>query len=186
MATSKDLMNQELIIEPESSCIMSYTEYCLDVSENLEMTNIGSEQIIQTPGDCTIETTGVNDAENEGVVTVPAEDELEVCLENKVEECLENEAWFHIFLKPIDTAAILSDDRNLKDMAMGIIEQFAKSEHSVSILFAGKTGAGKSSLINGLIGHKIAEEGCGPDPCTGLSSLQKPFQKSVRYEDKEV
>lgn len=186
MATSKDLFNQELIVEPESSRITSYTKYCLDVSENLEMTKSGSEQSIRTPGDFTIETTGVKDTENKSVVTVPAEDELEVCLENKVEECLENEAWFRNLFKSFNTSAILSGGRTLKDIAMGIIEQFAKSEHSVSILFAGKTGVGKSSLINGLVGNKIAEEGCGADPCTGLSSLEKPFQKSVQYEDKEV
>ena len=217
MATSKDLMNQELIVEPESSCFTSYTEYCLDVSENLnQMTNGGSEQNIQTPGDISIGTGKVNYTENEDVVIIPAEDELEEHLENEdmlrlkrndplsvisgarnedvviipakdeIEECLENEDMLWNLLKRIDPSSIKSGAKALKEIAGGIIEQFAKSDQSLSILFAGKTGVGKSSLINGVLGKRITEEGSGANSCTSLSSLQNHFEEYVQYEDKQI
>ena len=160
-------MKQELTVEPEFSCLMSYTDSRLDVSENLKVINRGSEQNIQTSDDSPIATGKVNYTENEDVITVPAEDEIE--------ESLENEDTLRNLLKRVDPSSIKSGAKTLEEIVGGIIEQFAKSDQSVSILFAGKTGAGKSSLINGLVGKKITEEGSGANSCTGLCSLRNPF-----------
>ena len=179
MATSKDLMNQELTVEAKFSCLMSYTDNCLDMLESLdEKTNGESEQNIQTSGDSPITTTKVSYTESEDVITVPAEDELE--------ECPENEDMLQNLLKGIDPSLIIPGAKTRKEMVEALIEQFAKSDQSVSILFPGKTGVGKSSLINGLVGKKIAEESCGASPCTGLSSLQNPFEEYVQCEDKQI
>ena len=112
------------------------------------------------------------------MVIIPAKDEIEECPE--IEDMLQN------LLKGIDSSLIIPGAKTWKEIAGGIIEQFAKSDHSVSILFAGETGVGKSSLINGLVGKKITEEGSGANSCTGLSSLQNPFKEYVQYEDKQI
>ena len=39
------------------------------------------------------------------------------------------------------------------------VQHIENTAQCVKIVFAGKAGAGKSSLINGLAGRKIAEEG---------------------------
>ena len=63
------------------------------------------------------------------------------------------------------------------------LEQLSKSaNHSVSILFAGKTGVGKSSLINGLVGRKVAEEGAGPAAKTPLEALDCPYREIKETE----
>ena len=179
MATSKDLMDQELTVEPGFSCLMSYTDNRFDALESLdEMTNRGSEQNIQRPEDSSITTAKVSYTEIEDVINVPAEDELE--------ELVENGYIFRNLLKGNDPSSIISGAGTLKEIAGGIIEQFAKSDQSVSILFVGKTGAGKSSLINGLVGKKITEEGSGATPCTSLCSLQNPFEEYVQYNDKQI
>jgi predicted GTPase len=42
----------------------------------------------------------------------------------------------------------------------------ASHQGELKILIAGKTGQGKSALVNGLIGHEIAKEGAKVDRCT--------------------
>lgn len=45
-------------------------------------------------------------------------------------------------------------------------EEWIRSGDSVSIFLTGKTGSGKSALVNALVGKKVAEEGAEPDPMT--------------------
>ena len=46
----------------------------------------------------------------------------------------------------------------------------------LKIFFVGKEGAGKSSLINALIGREIAKEGAGAESATGLNALKNPYK----------
>ncbi|XP_011409253.1 PREDICTED: uncharacterized protein LOC105316141, partial [Amphimedon queenslandica] len=40
------------------------------------------------------------------------------------------------------------------------------ADEDLRVLVTGKTGQGKSTLINGLLGAKVAKEGAGADRCT--------------------
>lgn len=53
---------------------------------------------------------------------------------------------------------------------------------SVGILFVGDGGAGKSALINGLLGRKIATEGAGAKSVTEMSALETPYECSLPIE----
>lgn len=46
------------------------------------------------------------------------------------------------------------------------LEEWLTTSVSVNILVSGKTGAGKSTLINGIVGKKVCEEGGTLDPQT--------------------
>lgn len=60
------------------------------------------------------------------------------------------------------------------------LEQWLRSGDSLSIFVSGKTGGGKSALVNALLGGKFAEEGAGPDPMTaGVTPYIKTI-KSIR------
>ena len=49
---------------------------------------------------------------------------------------------------------------------MGQIKEWIQSSQSLSIFLTGKTGSGKSTLVNALVGEEVAEEGEEPDPMT--------------------
>lgn len=67
------------------------------------------------------------------------------------------------------------------------IRDIIRTDQSVSLMFAGKTGAGKSSLINGLIGRNIAQEGASPRQVTTINALEQPYQgEYVRAEGARV
>ena len=66
------------------------------------------------------------------------------------------------------------------------VQHIENTAQCVKILFAGKTGAGKSSLINGLVGKKIAEEGAGAKPVTGISTLENPYECEIQTDDSSV
>ena len=83
----------------------------------------------------------------------------------------------------------ISTSGNEYDMGaqQGKIQKLLSSDQSISILFAGKTGAGKSSLINALIGRNIAKEGASPKPVTALSALDNPYTgEFMRTEGSKV
>ena len=46
------------------------------------------------------------------------------------------------------------------------LEKWIQSGDSVSIFVTGKTGGGKSALVNAMVGVKVAPEGADPDPTT--------------------
>ena len=59
------------------------------------------------------------------------------------------------------------------------VQHIENTAQYVKILFAGKAGAGKSSLINGLVGRTIAKEGAGAQPVTGVSALENPYECEI-------
>ena len=63
------------------------------------------------------------------------------------------------------------------------VQHVENTAQCVKILFAGKAGAGKSSLINGLVGQKIAKEGAGAKPVTGVSALENPYECEIQTND---
>ena len=46
------------------------------------------------------------------------------------------------------------------------ISEWVHSSKSISIFLTGKTGSGKSTLVNAIVGRSVAEEGEDPDPMT--------------------
>ena len=54
----------------------------------------------------------------------------------------------------------------MSDEIKAEFEQWILSSNSLSIFVSGKTGGGKSALVNNLVGEKVAEEGAEPDPMT--------------------
>ena len=55
--------------------------------------------------------------------------------------------------------------------------QWFKSSKEVNIFITGKTGVGKSTLVNGLVGDKLAKEGDTLDPETAeVTSYEKKFE----------
>ena len=66
------------------------------------------------------------------------------------------------------------------------VQHLANTAQCVKILFVGKAGAGKSSLINGLVGQKIAKEGAGAQPVTGISALKNPYKCEIQIDDSLV
>lgn len=66
------------------------------------------------------------------------------------------------------------------------VQHLANTDQCVKILFVGKAGAGKSSLINGLVGKKIAKEGAGAEPVTGVSALKNPYKCERQVGDSLV
>ena len=143
-------------------------------------------------------TSNNNSVFDEDLTTVPAEDEYTSlvshieCLPDASENLEEsdNETDSVGFCEPLEqiySLSISTGGNTMEDTARSKMEQFFKTDQSVSILFAGKTGAGKSSLINGLVGRNIATEGASPHSITGLSSLKQPYEgEYVRAEGARV
>ena len=139
--------------------------------------------------------TGNNSAFAEDITIVPAEDEytsLVSCIEclpdatENLEESTDS-VGFCETLEQIYSLSISTGGNTMEDTARSKMEQFFKTDQSISILFVGKTGAGKSSLINGLVGRNIATEGASPHSVTGLSSLKQPYEgEFVRGEGARV
>ena len=92
------------------------------------------------------------------------------------------ETMEHIYALSISTG-----NSRIDEIARVKMQQLFNTDQSIAILFAGKTGAGKSSLINGLIGRNIAKEGASPKPVTGLSALERPYEgEFIRTEGSRV
>ena len=54
----------------------------------------------------------------------------------------------------------------LTEKLLELIRRAWKNERELRILVTGKTGQGKSTLVNGILGAEVAREGAGADRCT--------------------
>ena len=73
----------------------------------------------------------------------------------------------------------------LQRLSQGIrdqLERWLRSGDSLSIFVSGKTGGGKSALVNALLGRKVAVEGAEPDPKTSVVSPYENIVNSVRLK----
>ena len=73
------------------------------------------------------------------------------------------------------------NDNEVEECALLFNDFVSETPDSISILLAGKTGVGKSALVNSLIGKKVAKEGAGAWSCT---TKVKPHKKVVEYDGK--
>jgi len=60
-----------------------------------------------------------------------------------------------------------------------VFRSVLQSSNKISILIVGKTGTGKSSLVNGLIGKKVADEGVGLST-SGITQQVNAFHTRVK------
>ena len=60
------------------------------------------------------------------------------------------------------------------------LEQWLGSSDELSIFISGRTGGGKSSLVNAFLGAKLAEEGAEPDPTTATVASYERVVSGVR------
>ena len=73
----------------------------------------------------------------------------------------------------------------LQHLSVGIreqLEQWLSSSNELSIFVSGRTGSGKSSLVNALLGAKVAEEGAEPDPTTAEVTCHEGSVSGVRVK----
>ena len=73
------------------------------------------------------------------------------------------------------TFAQLPDERIRRELT-----EWFKNSNEVKIFITGKTGVGKSTLVNGLVGEKIAKEGDTLDPETSVVKAYQSKHRSVR------
>ena len=62
---------------------------------------------------------------------------------------------------------------------LGKIHEWIHSSKSVSIFVTGKTGGGKSTLVNALVGEKVAEEGDDVDPLTDKVTCYERVDRGI-------
>ena len=73
----------------------------------------------------------------------------------------------------------------LQDCSVNIreqLEQWLGSSEELSIFISGRTGGGKSSLVNAFLGAKLAEEGAEPDPTTATVASYERLVSGVRVK----
>ena len=129
-----------------------------------------------------------NDPGNHHTVNISEE---EVCTTHLLSENLENEN-LEIENDPENHNIVISSLPQEVDQVCKIVSAASRLAHvtdkneSVGILFVGDGGAGKSALINGLLGRNIATEGAGANPVTGMSALENPYELVLPTEDSLV
>ncbi len=58
------------------------------------------------------------------------------------------------------------------------VDNWWRNSNSISVFVAGKTGTGKSTLVNALLGEKVAKEGDNLDPETSeVESFTRKIQE---------
>ena len=157
---SENLENEN---DPENqhTVNISEEEVCTThlLSENLENENLENE----------------NDPENQHTVNICEE---EVCTTHLLSENLENENLENENDPENHNIVIcrLPQEVSQVHKIVSAAHRLTRVTESVSILFVGDGGAGKSALINGLLGLKIATEGPGAKSVTGMSALENPYE----------
>ena len=124
-----------------------------------------------------------NDPENQHTVNICEEEGYTT---NSLSENLENEIENEN--DPENRNIVISSlprARKIVSAACRLAHVTDKNE-SVGILFVGDGGAGKSALINGLLGQNIATEGAGAKPVTGMSALENPYECVIQTKDSLV
>ena len=69
----------------------------------------------------------------------------------------------------MDALRLFLSSSTLQFLSVGIVEQLQQwldSSGKLSVFISGRTGGGKSTLVNSLLGARVAEEGAEPDPST--------------------
>ena len=123
----------------------------------------------------------------EDVILVPAEDEytsdLSSLYSDNISEMSEPLSEIGIFDSSSNMryTSVLSLDSITERAACSTMKNLEDKGESISILFAGKQGAGKSSLINGLIGKEVATEGASPYSVTNF--LNEQYKKDHVQSD---
>ena len=119
--------------------------------------------------------------ETEDVCLVPADDEYTSELE--LSESFSESGILNSSSISIHTpaASIFTIDSRTERAARSTMKNLDNKDESISILFAGNQGVGKSSLINGLIGKEIAREGASPYSVTKF--IKKPYEGELAQPD---
>ena len=114
---------------------------------------------------------------SEDVILVPADDEytseLESC-DSFSESGVYDSSSILSSSRQMPAASIFTIDSRTKRAARSTMKVLEDKDESISILFTGKQGVGKSSLINGLIGREVATECANPYSVTKF--LEKPYE----------
>ena len=122
---------------------------------------------------------------SEDVFLVPADDEytseLESSYDSFSESGVSNSSSILSSSRQTPAAAIFTIDSRTKRAARSTMKSLEDEDESISILFAGKQGVGKSLLINGLIGKEVAIEGANPYSVTKF--LEKPYEGEQVHSD---
>lgn len=70
------------------------------------------------------------------------------------------------------------------DETIALVKEYiAQGEDSLSIVIAGKVGTGKSSLVNGVLGKKVAEEVAS---AVSVTSEIEPYEAEIKTSEKTV
>ena len=79
----------------------------------------------------------------------------------------------HVLQQVKDLVGVLSDE------IVDSLTQWIEKSQSVNIFVTGKTGAGKSTLVNALVGRKIAKEGGTQDPMTSSVDCHRETDNGI-------
>ena len=70
------------------------------------------------------------------------------------------------------------------DETIALVKEYiAQGEDSLSIVIAGKMGTGKSSLVNGIVGEKVAEEGSS---AISVTSQIKHYEAEIKTSEEKT
>ena len=85
----------------------------------------------------------------------------------------------------MDAVQLFLSSPTLQLLSTGIreqLEQWLSCGDELSILISGRTGGGKSTLVNSLLGESLAEEGATPDPSTAEVTCYERSLSGVRVK----
>ncbi len=94
---------------------------------------------------------------------------LETFLRDKEEQIMDNKNMLETFLK--DKGEQIMDNKNMLETFLGKFNQEMKNMGHANLVIAGKTGVGKSTLINAAFRENVAKTGIGR-PVTDASDVR--------------